>query len=263
MRGTALKTSATDSAVKSADRVLDLLELIARANGQLSHGDVADALNIPKSSLSKLVKNLQARRYLAVSTSARRLELGPAFFELSRAALTSRELLAEAQIILEDLARVVEETSSLAILRGDESEIVATVLGPNRLVTHMRLGDRAPLHATSGGKVLLAFMSETEQHNYLTRGPLQRITENTILDPDRLKEELCSVRKSGFAYVNSEFTMGIRGIASPVFDAQGQVIGALTLAIPEIRFGTAVQALAETSLSKARALLEARLKRIA
>lgn len=257
--GTILKASVTDSAVKSADRILDLLELIARTNGQLTHGDLADALNIPKSSLSKLLKNLQTRRYVAVSGARRTLELGPAFFELSRAAMTARELVAEVQPILEDLTRQVEETSSLALSRGDQSEIVATVLGPHRLVTHMRLGDRAPLHATSGGKVLLAFMPEAERESYLERVPLLPITDNTIVDRERLRAELSRVRETSFAYVNSEFTVGIRGIATAVADAAGVVLGALTIAIPEVRFSSEVRTTCENSLRAARARIEARL----
>lgn len=258
-----MKSSVTDNAVKSADRILDLLELIARTNGQLTHRDLAEALKIPKSSLSKLLKNLQMRRYVVVSGVSRTLELGPAFFELSRAAMTARELVAEAQPILEDLTRKVEETSSLALLRGDQSEIVATVLGPHRLVTHMRLGDRAPLHATSGGKVLLAFMPEAERESYLTRVPLRPITDNTIIDPERLRAELSSVRETAFAHVNSEFTVGIRGIATPVFDVGGAVLGALTIAIPEVRFSIDARTMSEDLLRAARARLEARLRRTA
>ena len=147
----------------------------------------------------------------------------------------------------------------LALSRGDQSEIVATVLGPHRLVTHMRLGDRAPLHATSGGKGLLAFMPEAERESYLERVPLLPITDNTIVDRERLRAELSRVRETSFAYVNSEFTVGIRGIATAVADAAGVVLGALTIAIPEVRFSSEVRTTCENSLRAARARIEARL----
>ena len=73
---------------------------------------------------------------------------------------------------------------------GSEAAVVATVLGPQRLVSHMRLGDVAPLYATSGGKVILAYLSPELQEQYLSRVAFVRATPTTIHSAQALREHV-------------------------------------------------------------------------
>src|SRR5687768_9688807 len=97
-------TQEPSGSVKSAVRVLDLLELLDRV-GQLSHADIAEALEIPKSSLTQLLRTLVARGYIAFDPAAKAYRLGDAFQRFSRRANDSRDLVTFVGPVLEDITR--------------------------------------------------------------------------------------------------------------------------------------------------------------
>ncbi len=240
------------AAVKSADRVLDLFELLAHAGREMSHSEIAEILQIPKSSLSQLLKNLIARGYVEVTVNGRGYRLGETLLGLSQSAGRIRDLATQSEPFLADLTRKTGESSALNLLKGDDAEVAATVLGPHRLVTHMRLGDLAPLYATSGGKAILAYQPGDFQKEYFSRVQFERATQNTIHSVKALRQQIAKVRDSGFAYSHEEWTPGIVGIGVPVLDPAGEPLGAINVAIPVPRFNSEMQRKAEHALVQAR-----------
>lgn len=143
-------------AVKSADRVLDVLELLAQRGQDMSHTDMSETLGIPKSSLSQLLRNLTSRGYLDYSAVSRGYRLGEAVSRLAGRAMQGRSILGLVEPVLLEITEACHESSAFNQLSGMQSEVVASVSSSQRLVSHMRKGDLAPLYATSGGKALLA-----------------------------------------------------------------------------------------------------------
>jgi DNA-binding IclR family transcriptional regulator len=229
----------TPSAVKSADRVLDLFELLARRSQAISHTDMAAALGIPKSSLSQLLKNLTARGYLDYSAASRGYRLGEALTRLAGHALQGHSILAIIEPVLAGITAATSESSAFNQLSGSQSEVVASVSSSQRLVSHMRKGDLAPLYATSGGKALLAFMPEAEREAYLRSVRFQAITPATIRNAKELRRQIQAVRETGVATVREEFTPGISGVAMPVLASSGVVLGSINVAVPSVRFNDA------------------------
>lgn len=243
-------SATTQAAVKSAARVLDLFELLAHAGREMLHSDISETLQIPKSSLTQLLRNLIARGYVEVTASGRGYRLGATLLSLSQSAGRVRDLVAQADAFLAEITRETGESSALNQLKGDHAEVVATVLGPARLVTHMRLGDLAPLHAASGGKTILAHMPAEFQDKYFARVRLEAATPATLRSAKALRKQLTKVRQTGFAYSHEEWTPGIVGIATPVLDGDGMPLGAINVAIPAARFDADLQAKAEQTLRR-------------
>ncbi|HMN78725.1 MAG TPA: IclR family transcriptional regulator [Burkholderiaceae bacterium] len=223
--------------VKSAERVLDVFELFARRRRHMSHAEIADALSIPKSSLSQLLATLVGRGYLELAADRRNYGLGPSLLALARQRALLADLVSAARPVLKRLTRACGESSALNLLSADEAEVVCSELGPHRLVSHMREGDRAPLYATSSGKVLLAFMAESDRSAYLAGLRFDRITPKTLSSRQALKSQLDEIRRSGIGYSYEEFTPGIVGIGVPLFDADDAVVGAINVAMPAVRYG--------------------------
>jgi DNA-binding IclR family transcriptional regulator len=240
------------AAVKSADRVLDLLELLAHAGREMSHSEIAEILQIPKSSLSQLLKNLIARGYVEGTVNGRGYRVGEALLSLSQSAGRMRNLATQSETFLADLTQKTGESSALNLLRGDDAEVAATILGPHRLVTHMRSGDLAPLYATSGGKAILAYMPSDFQKEYFARVQFERATPKTIHSIKVLRQEIEKIRTKGFAYSHEEWTPGIIGIGVPVLDPAGEPLGAINVAIPASRFNPEMQRKAEHALVQTR-----------
>lgn len=239
------------AAVKSADRVLDLFELLARYNGGMSHMDIAEALKIPKSSLTQLLKNVVGRGYVSYSAEDKSYRLGKRFTSLARLTSRRQDLISIAQIVLEQITARTGESSALNMLRGDTAEVVATVVSAQRLVSHMRLGDRAPLYATSGGKIILAHMSESHREEYLGNVKFEPITANTVSSVAELRRQLDKISREGAAYSFEEFTPGIVGLAMAVLTEDGEALGSINVALPAVRYNPRMEALIIDALTEA------------
>jgi DNA-binding IclR family transcriptional regulator len=221
--------------VKSADRVLDLLELLARKGRPLTHGELCAELGVPKSSLSQLAGNLLDRGYLTFHPGPNTYALGDALARLVSQRRRSMALPDIAQPITERITRLTGESSSLNLRRDDLMQRVCGANSTQPLTFSMTVGEFAPMYAVSSGKVLLAQLDREELDAYFARTPLRRITPHTITSMTGLRKQLREVRVQGVAWSIEEYTPGIVGAAVPVFGATGQAIGAFNVALPAVR----------------------------
>jgi len=230
------RNTGMEKAVKSADRVLDLFELLSGWGQEMSHVDIATALGIPKSSLTSLLGNLVARGYVSFSPISKGYRLGEAFATLTQRTGSVQSLNAIAASILEEITDETLESCTLNRLKGDQCEVIATVSSHLRLVSQMRVGDVGPLYALSGGKAMLAAMPDSMVEEYVDRVVFERITPKTIASKVDLRRDIAKVRKQGFAYSLEEFTLGISGIGVAILSESSFPLGAVALAIPTVRF---------------------------
>jgi DNA-binding IclR family transcriptional regulator len=128
----------------------------------------------------------------------------------------------------------VGETVNLAILSGRDALYLDQAVGPAALSPHHWAGRRIPLHATSDGKVLLAYLPEAEFAATLTP-PLARFTEHTIAAAAEFPALLAEVRRRGFATAVDELEAGLTAIAAPVRNAEGTVIASVSTSGPSFR----------------------------
>ncbi|WP_284945985.1 IclR family transcriptional regulator [Acidisoma cladoniae] len=237
--------------VKSADRVLLVFELLSSWDRDMSHTEIAEALQIPKSSLTQLLKNLVSRKWLAYEPQGKTYALGPAFTRLAKQAGLARDLVTVSGPVLTELTAKTLESSALNLLRGDIVEVACTVMGPQRLVSHLKLGDAAPLYATSGAKAILAHLTKDIQDDYIRRISFESRTPSTIKTAGALRKNLAKIVAQGFAYSYEEWTPGIIGVAKPILDEAMRPVGAVNLAIPAVRFNPDAAKLFEAALTSA------------
>lgn len=238
-------------AVKSANRVLDLFELLGGWGDALSHTQIAAALNIPKSSLSQLLPNMVERGYIEYVATSRGYKLGPKLATLANEVSHTRNLDKIILPLLQEITAKCGESSALNVLRGDESEVAVAVSSAQRLVSHMRVGDLAPLYATSGGKAILSFLPDSMAEDYLARVTFEAITDKTISSVGQLRAQIASVRQEGVAYSIEEFTPGIVGMAVPILSATTRPLGAINVAMPAVRYNETSRAIVVDALKAA------------
>ena len=246
-------------AVKSAERVLDLFELLSDTGHGLTHAEIASALGIPKGSLSKLLRTMLVRDYLALDQSGRKHTLGPALRELTDRPSRVRTLIDVALPILHDLTRSLNESSALNRIRGQQAEVIATATSEQRLVSHLREGDVAPLHAVSGGKAMLAALSPDEVDDYLVTASFEKITPATVTRPDLIRAELATIRANGLAYSTEEFTPGLIGIGVGLALPASYPLCSLNLASPSVRMTESHRKDAARALLRAKRVVESRI----
>jgi DNA-binding IclR family transcriptional regulator len=222
--------------VKSADRVIQILEAIGSSEEGKTHGELASSLNIPKSSLSLLLANLVGREYLSLSGTDRRYALGPQVLVLAGRYLSSLDIARLGQPVLRRVTRGIDESVEIAIKRGNEMMIIAKEDCSRPVARMIQMGERAPIYATAGGKAILAHLSDGEIEQYLCSVELTPITKATITDPELFRRELNAIRSGALARSHEELHEGITAMASPVFDLYGRVVASIVLPVLTIRF---------------------------
>src|ERR1700728_3380466 len=142
-------------AVKSASRVLDLLECLGESKRPLSFLELSRQLRIPKSSLFHLLGDLTARHYVEHLPDVSRYRLGPALAELVKNATGKRSLADLVTPVLRRLSERLNETSAYYVLKNDLVVVAATESGRQPLTYQMQAGDSGALYTFSAGKVAL------------------------------------------------------------------------------------------------------------
>src|SRR5277367_4383294 len=183
--------------VQSVDRAVTILEILAR-DGEAGVTEVARELGVHKSTASRLLAALDRRELVAQDAARGRYRLGMGLVRLAGAAGRGLDLVQESRPVCRALAQEVGETVNLAILAGRDALYLDQVAGPAALSPHNWAGQRIPLHATSDGKVLLAYLPDAELGISLAP-PLRRFTEHTIGAVGDLRRVLAEVRRQGFA----------------------------------------------------------------
>lgn len=236
--------------VKSADRALDVIEYVTAVTPAPTFTQIVRALGLPKSSLSQLLSNLVARRYLDLDASTATYRPGEGLLALVRRASAAIPLRALVTPVLERLRDELNETAGFYVRHGDEIELVGAAASRHALVYIMNIGECAPLYAISPGKIVLAYMSADELDGWIERTKLRRFTETTITSPAALRREVARVRREGFAYSDAEYSRGIQGIACAVV-AEDRLVGSVNVSIPQVRFDEKLHVAARAALSVA------------
>jgi IclR family transcriptional regulator, acetate operon repressor len=247
--------------VKSADRALDILEQVAEAPEPLSFSQLLSGLGIPRSSLFHLLNNLLARGYLVQDGVSGRYFLGDKVLQLANR-IRGPSLAAIVTPFLRELSAEFNETSAFYVRSGDAAEVVASISSSQALAYTMKAGERAPLYAISGGKIMLAHMSADEANSYFSRVRFEASTPNTIRSLSALRKEIAATRRDGFGYSREEFTAGITGLAIAVQD-RSRFLGALNLAVPTARFTAEQEARFRNRMASVAAALSRALRSVA
>jgi DNA-binding IclR family transcriptional regulator len=250
----------TSPSVKSASRVLDLLESLGEADRPLSFIELSRDLSIPKSSLFHLLSDLTARGYVEHMPEISRYRLGSALEILVRRMGRTRSLADLVTPVLRLLNESLNETNAFYVLKNDKVEVVATESGKQPLSYQMRVGDRGPLYAFSAGKMALSFYSELQLQRYFAEVKREVHTNRTISDEGVLRRQLRQIRASGFAHSRSELARGVVGTASAVLIDE-VLVGVLNISVPEVRVDDRLLTTIHQHLKSATAELSSILRR--
>ncbi len=198
----------------------------------LSVGAIASDVGLPRSTVYRLLKSLEAEHLIASSSEQGGFRLGPALIHLSTSA--SAWLVDATHDHLVDLSNQIEETVDLAVLAGAQVHFVDHISGPHPLQAASEIGLAFPLHCTANGKALLADMKNA-QVEILMKDRLEALTPNTITDMRTLLDELETVRSSGIAFDREEHNVGISAVGVKLDNPYGLSV-AVSIPVPTSRF---------------------------
>jgi DNA-binding IclR family transcriptional regulator len=240
--------------LETVDRALQLLLAFdSDEDPELTVAALAARLGIHRSTASRLAATLAHSGFLERAPGSDGFRLGPAVGRLGLRALGARDLVDASRAIMDALAEETAETVVLSILEGGEAVDVAQVDGPHLVAMRNWIGRRSPLHASSDGKVLIAFAGAAMP------ALLRAVTDRTIAGRAALEREIARVRERGWASVEGELEPGLNGVAAPVRDRTGRCVAALSVSGPAYRLPAERLTAIAPAVTKAAGAIGARL----
>ncbi|MEM7331995.1 MAG: IclR family transcriptional regulator [Chloroflexota bacterium] len=220
------------SEIQSVQRAFEILNAVAQVPHGAQLGDIAELTGLPKSTISRMLTTLEKIAAVKREHPKAGFQIGPAI-----AALIAQPswLVSLAEQPLRRLVEETGETATLSIMDGERLLYIAQKSDPN---SNIQLRDWTgihfpTLHVLSPSKIFLAYDSTLRQR-YLTK-PLERFTENSIVERERLVIQLDHICQHGYAWVREEFERGLAGVSAPIFGQTGKIVAALSLYGPVFR----------------------------
>ncbi|WP_194904558.1 IclR family transcriptional regulator [Catenulispora rubra] len=211
-------------------RVVRIYEVFGPDLRAITLSELARRSDLPLATASRLVNELIEYGWLR-RDSKRRICVGVRMWELTSRAAPTLGLQEAAMPFMVDLHAAVGHHVQLGVLQDSEVLYIGRLSAPRAVHNRARVGARLPLHATSGGLVLLAHSSVACQEMVLAR-PLVALTRLTVTDPAVLRSTLSEIRQTEVAYCPGYVDECATGIAVPVCAAGGRVVAALSILVP-------------------------------
>lgn len=224
------RSGTAGSSLRTLERGLAVLEVLARAENPISLSTIAQQIGLPVPTTHRILGTLVASGYVERDLRTRWYELGLKVLEL-RGALTigAIRMAAELRPQVRALARRGRVRAHLALYRGGNVVYIDRV-DPRDEAPYVAIGYQAPAHATSLGKAILAHLSNDEVNAYLGERFGREYTPTTIVDPEVLRADLAKVRARGFSRDHGEYQLGVSCIGAPIFDYSQRPIAAISVA---------------------------------
>lgn len=221
---------------QSVLRAMSLLKAFDDERREWGLAELAQEVGLNKTTAYRLLTALESEGMVARRPSAETYTLGPEIVVLGGRALRGNDLRSLAKPELEQIAAISGETATLEIISGeDEVLIIDEVVGSHLVGSLQSLGTRWPLYATSTGIAMLAHLPEEWVARVLVR-PLPALTPKTMTDTAVLRQELAHTRQRGYAFLEECLEEGLNVVGAPLFNHDGQVVAAISLGAPVIRF---------------------------
>lgn len=233
-RPPSLKAAHTVASVQSLDRALALLELIADEDG-LTLTDMAQRAGVAPSTAHRILTTLQAHNYVEHEEERGLWFIGVGAFEVGASFLRNRKLIGIGRVVMRELMETYGESVNLSIEDKGDIVFISQIESHNAIRAFHRPGSRGAMHASSAGKALLAARPNEAVRKLLHKIGLEKFTDKTLVEPERLFEELDAIRIRGWAIDDEERTPGMRCVAAAIFNEYGEAIACLSISGPTVR----------------------------
>jgi IclR family pca regulon transcriptional regulator len=241
--------------VSSLGKGLTVLEILAAHPSGMTLTEMAAKAEMTRAGARRFLLTLVDSGY-AIQRE-RRFLLSPRLLTVARNWLQGSSLWSYAEPFLREVAGKFNESSSAAVLSGEDIVYVARIPGRHILSVALHVGTRLPAWCTSMGRMLLSDLPAAELRAFLSSARIIAHTPKSITDPAALEGEILRAAGQGFAIVDEELEIGLRSIAVPIHDRSGKVVAAINISTQSSRFSPEeMQALILPSLKEAANAIE-------
>ena len=220
--------------VRAVERAVQILSSLDDEHPERSLSEIAQATGLPRSTVHRIVVTLLNCGFIERGADGEKYRLGLRLAGLGLGVLHRLNFRREALPYMQQLVERFQEICTLGVFDHGQVLYVEIVHSKHTLTIAARVGRHLPAHCTASGKVFLALLPP-EVVEPVLNAPLAAYTEKTITSPARLQEELETVRQRGYGLDDEEFEVGIRAVAVPIRDVDGNVIAEMSMPGPTNR----------------------------
>lgn len=221
--------------LNSIEKALEIMLKFQDVKPSWGTRELSSRLGFSPATVQRILTVLKSYEFVRQDPDTRQYYIGNIFYRFLENLNSTNNLTRTGRKFMEKVALETRETVHLNIIEGNLRICIDTIESPMVLKAGMPIGNQSPLYAGASAKCLLAFSSEAFQDNYFKTQQITPLTENTIVQADKLFEELYRIKEQGYAISLGERTPGLGSLSAPVFDYKGRILASLSLAIPEIR----------------------------
>ncbi len=218
----------TPGLVPAIEKLDAILEFLAEREHGATITQTSVALELPKSTVHRILGTLEHLGYVELSDGAGMYRLGYKLLMLSRRVNHNQSLLRVARPALAGLVEQTRETAKLNVVQGLSACVVDRIESSAEMKISVVVGAVFPIYAGAASRLLLAHLPEPMRRQILG-GPLTQFTETTLADRDALSRSLEAARARGYTFDNEECVRGISALACPVMDFTGEAIAAISV----------------------------------
>lgn len=219
------------STVLTASKIIEYIS----GQGSAYPVSISKNLSLTRSNVHRLLATLENLGYLEEQEDGK-YNLTFKLFELGNTVPHNKRLIDSARPSMLRLAHLTGQTVNHGILHEDQVLYIDKVEASTYLKLDRSIGSTDPIYNTSLGKVLLAFIDESEAQRIISRLDLVATTPNSITDPAELLKEIEHVRNEGVAFDRQELSRELNCVAAPIFDSQGKICSAISISGPAHKF---------------------------
>ncbi|CAB4604226.1 unannotated protein [freshwater metagenome] len=215
--------------VKSASRVMAILELVSTHPQGLTLSEICEKIGMPKSSTHELLSVLEHRNFLQLDH--KKFRIGIRVFELGQTASRNLDILKAIRPGLKWLSSQYSMTTQFGILEGNEVIYLSKIKNVSGISVESQVGSRLPAHATALGKVMLSLLPEDVLLENYSNYAFDKFTVNSCGSMEELRARIDLIKENGYAEDREEFTQGVFCLAVVVPEIRTNTIGAISISM--------------------------------
>jgi len=226
------KKTSPQYTIEAVERALDVLEAF-HGSERLTLAEISQRVGLNKSRVFRLLHTLSTRGYIERSLEGGYYSLGLKLCE--RASAVRLNLKQVALPYMHQINHRFNETVNLGMLDAGDVLYIEILESAQSFRVATTIGKRSPLHSSSLGKAIAAYLDESALATVISPKRLAKRTERTITDPEKVKAELEKVRRRGYSVDDGEDVQGAACIGAPIFDSTGKPVAAISVSGPAER----------------------------
>ncbi len=229
------KSGASSRMNKTLSKAMLILERLAQSGNGLTLSELSMQLGFSLATIHRLLYTFERLGYVYQNQELGLWFIGVRSFEVGIAFLNRRDLVTISRPIMFELMETSGETVNLSIVDEGEIVYISQIESYEMMRMIVKLGGRAPIHASGAGKAMLSTFSKRHTQQILKKKGLKKITANTISSTAQLESEIQKSRQRGYAADDEEHAIGLRCLAAPIYDEQAAACAAISISGPKVR----------------------------